>query len=371
MLLPLVAGAQIPTGGTVLFTESFDDNNFGDRGWYNCGGGECNGKGTINNSVFVAGGGAFECNWCSGGGCRSCTGDRPSRMAFTATETIYVSFWMKTSADWIGADPDEFHPHIFQVMSDLDASAGSNAANFLNTYIEFTDGYPLIALQDALNVWDDCIQRPGSPSPPSIGVVRNAANQFGCPTPGPNSTEGEAKISFDAFWLNAGSATSNDDNPDLEDRSVATCNAILGRYEGTRPFDPGEDFVDCYIDGIWVSQRQWYATTQAFASAAPYDKTDWHFIEVYMEMNTISGGIGQTDGKIRYLFDGEVLITSDDILFRTNTNATLKWDKFIISPFIGSGSGADQELFWDELTVATAKPDGSLTGGSLTGGSLQ
>ncbi|MBW2529518.1 MAG: hypothetical protein JRI23_35400, partial [Deltaproteobacteria bacterium] len=91
-------------------------------------------------------------------------------------------------------------------------------------------------------------------------------------------------------------------------------------------------------------------------SSSPRYKGDWQFVEVYFEMNSVTGGVGQRDGKIRWVQDGEVLISCDDVLLRTNEHATLAFDQFAMLPYIGPGSPVAQSFYVDELTVATARP---------------
>ena len=141
-----------------------------------------------------------------------------------------------------------------------------------------------------------------------------------------------------------------------EDRSVCSCNgpklAPCSNPAGTR---------DCFSTGggnYW-SSRAWRRDGAFTDSPGDYDKTEWHFVEAYFEMNSINGGVAQTDGKIRWVQDGEVLITCDEVLMRTNTHANLAFDQFAMLPYIGppgSPSAQPQSFFVDELTVATARP---------------
>ena len=73
-------------------------------------------------------------------------------------------------------------------------------------------------------------------------------------------------------------------------------------------------------------------------------------------MNSIQGGVGVADGKIRWVQDGQTLISSDSILFRTAANATMAFNQFAMLPYIGDTSPVDQHMYVDELTVATARP---------------
>src|SRR5687768_11965769 len=74
--------------GEVLFTEPFDDADFEARGWYD------GAAGTIVADSHD-GNGAFECVFEEGAtGCRD---GKPARHAIAETETVYLSYWFKTS----------------------------------------------------------------------------------------------------------------------------------------------------------------------------------------------------------------------------------------------------------------------------------
>jgi hypothetical protein len=91
--------------------------------------------------------------------------------------------------------------------------------------------------------------------------------------------------------------------------------------------------------------------------AGPYYKNDWHFIETYFELNTIEAGKGIPNGKIRYWYDGQLLISSDSILMRTAAHPDMMFDQLFYGPYIGVGSPVDQTWWVDDLTLA----DGILT----------
>jgi len=44
------------------------------------------------------------------------------------------------------------------------------------------------------------------------------------------------------------------------------------------------------------------------------------------------------------------------VLLRTGTNASMKFDKLVIAPYIGDGSPVTQSLWIDSLTVGTGRP---------------
>jgi hypothetical protein len=171
-------------------------------------------------------------------------------------------------------------------------------------------GVPMLALQDSLNVDPNCI-------------LRNDDSFVGC---------------------NGDFAT----YPFTEMRSVCSCNGLIGDV----------DVRDCFNSGTyWYSARAWNADQPWFTDAAgPNYKGDWHHVEAYFEMNSIQGGAGVPDGRIRWWHDGATIISSDAILFRTAANATIRFDQFLMLPYIGDGSPVAQSFWVDDLSVWTAPP---------------
>ena len=138
-----------------------------------------------------------------------------------------------------------------------------------------------------------------------------------------------------------------------ENRSVAACNGIMGGY----------DRSDCfyYGSGYYYSARVWDVDTVYFTDEQGSNyKNDWHHVEAYFRMNSISGGRGITDGKIRYWYDSQLLISYDNILMRTAQFPDLKFNQFLIAPYIGDGSPVEQIMWIDELTVATSPPPSAI-----------
>jgi hypothetical protein len=76
-------------------------------------------------------------------------------------------------------------------------------------------------------------------------------------------------------------------------------------------------------------------------------------VETYFALNSIAGRVGQVDGKLRMWIDGELVISSDRILLRTGAQPTLRFSQFLMHPYIGNGSPAQQSFWVDELKVGT------------------
>jgi len=62
------------------------------------------------------------------------------------------------------------------------------------------------------------------------------------------------------------------------------------------------------------------------------------------------------DGIVRYWFDGQLVIEHTDVLLRTGAHPNMKFNQFMIAPYIGDGSPVDQTMWVDDLTVATGRP---------------
>ncbi len=290
------------TGGTVRFTETFEDADFASRGWYD------GSNGALSTTEHIAGSSAsFACLFEVGAS--SCRDGKPARHLIPPSETAYLSFWIKHSDNWVGSGL-AYHPHLFHFTTTEDSDWIGPSATHLTTYIESPQGRPMLALQDSLNVDTACI-------------LRNDDAFIGC--------GGDfATYPFD------------------ENRSVCACNGLVGYLEGRDCFDAGS---------TWYSARSWRSATPYFTDdPGPTYKGDWHFIEAYFEMNSIAAGVGVADGRIRYWYDGELLINSDNILMRTAAHPDQAFSQFLFLPHIGPGSPVEQTFWVDDLTVATAPP---------------
>jgi hypothetical protein len=222
------------------------------------------------------------------------------RHLFTATPTVYVSFWVKYSSNWVGS-ARPYHPHEFLILSDLDGDFDGPSLNWLTVYIEHNyqnGGIPRLAVQDnkAINTSF------GTPPVNLVGVTEN--------------------------------------------RSTGGCNGIL---ELNMP-------SECYNAPPWYNDKQLSAPQVWFkpTAGAGY-KNDWNHVEAYFQMNSVVGGIGVADGVMQYWFNGTLVIDRHDILFRTGARPTIRFHQFLIAAYIGDGSPVDQYIWVDDLTIATGK----------------
>jgi hypothetical protein len=217
------------------------------------------------------------------------------RKKFSETEQIYVSFFIKHSSSWTGSNKS-YHPHEFYILTNLDGDWTGPAYSHLTAYIEENEGEPLISIQDGKNIDES-----------NIGV--NLTNV-------------------------------------TEQRSVAGCNGD----------SDGHGNGECYsVGSVHYNGKEWRAGSIYFQHVLGlYYKNDWHFIEAYIKLNSISGGKGLADGVIQYWYDGNLIIDHSDVVLRTGQYPDMKFNQFIIAPWIGDGSPVDQTFWIDELTVATA-----------------
>jgi hypothetical protein len=129
-----------------------------------------------------------------------------------------------------------------------------------------------------------------------------------------------------------------------EERSVAACNGLHGDL----------DRRDCFPTDAthWYSSRSWFAEPDA----SLYDGS-WHRVSVLFRLNSVSDGVGNVDGAVRYWLDGELIISSDRILYRTGANADMLFNQILIAPYIGDGSPKRQTMWVDDLVISGERGD--------------
>ncbi|MBL8922608.1 MAG: hypothetical protein JNJ54_27400 [Myxococcaceae bacterium] len=296
------AASDIPAG-TVLFSEAFDDANFAARGWYDGPGGTI----TTTNVSPNGGAGAFECSFAMAA--TGCAGGKPARHRITPSERVYVRMMIRFSPNWVGSGR-AYHPHMFHFTTNKDTDFVGPANSRLTLYIEVVGGRPMLALQDSRNVDPAC-------------VLRNNDTFVGC------------NGNFMTY-------------PFTENRSVAACNGLAGDVDGR----------DCFSTGTntWYSARSWDTAQPWFTDTpGPRFKGDWHRLEAYFQLNTIQQGRGVPDGRLRLRLDGQTVVTSDRVLFRTNQHPDMQFTQFLMLPYIGDGSPVVQQFQVDQLVVATGE----------------
>ena len=176
------------------------------------------------------------------------------RKKFTETESLYVRYYVKYSTNWEGSNRG-YHPHEFYILTNYENDYSGPAYTHLTIYIEQTEGEPKIELQDGRNIDLD-----------NIGVDLTGVT---------------------------------------ENRAVAGCNGDGdGHGEG-----------NCYFyGGVQRNEKLFPVGFIAFSDEpGQYYKADWHMIETYVQLNSVSNGIGIPDGHIKYWFDGDLLIDFEDV----------------------------------------------------------
>jgi hypothetical protein len=131
-----------PTG-QVLLAEGFDDTQFAGRGWY-----DFATTPAVTTADKRSGAGALQLQWSAGS---TSPPMRVMRKLFTATDRLYVSYWVKYSTNYVGSGK-AYHPHEFNVLSSQDQDWDGLTFNYLNTYIEQNyqnGGIPRLAIQDS------------------------------------------------------------------------------------------------------------------------------------------------------------------------------------------------------------------------------
>lgn len=282
-----------PPNATLLLEEDFEDANLASRGWYD------NTSVLLSTTERVTGSNSSaEYRFLQGA--TGPTSGGAQRHKLTPTNSLYVSYYVKYSANWVGSGKP-YHPHEFYVLSTLDGDYDGPARNWMTVYIEHNyqnGGRPRLSMQDNKAI---------------------------------NTTSG-------ALPNNLVSVT--------EDRSTGGCNGVT----------ESNIVWECYSAGsTWYNSKQLTGPVAFQPTAGAGYKADWNRVEAYFQLNSIVNGIGQPDGKMQYWFNGTLVIDRQDILYRTGARANLQFSQFIIAPYIGDGSPQQQSMFVDNLEIATAR----------------
>jgi hypothetical protein len=279
-----------------LFQENFADGAFAARGWYDAP------NMPVTTAQHVDGATAALELHLAPGAVQAPWGPA-TRHQFQPTPTLYISYWVKYSSNWVGSGSQD-HPHEFYVLSNQDGQYAALANDWLTTYIEtnFVNGAgtPRISVQDNLAI--------------NRGMGTTPLNLIGV----------------------------------TENRSVSGCNGLA----------EANVVWDCYGSGTYNDKqfnRGGTPVFQAQPGAAGY-KGNWNHVEVYLQMNSIVNGVAVPDGVLQYWFNGGLVINRHDVMLRTGARANLAFAQFVIGPYIGVGSPADQYMWIDNLTLATKHP---------------
>jgi hypothetical protein len=243
----------------------------------------------ITSAEKVEGGSSCLWDWRQG---NQSPNGRGARVHLDETDNVTLSFYIKHSDNWRWTGTN-FHPHEFHFVTTENHEFVGPAYTHLTFYIEVVDGVPVVAIQDGANV--------------------------------DNSRIGQNLVDV------------------TENRSVAGGNGDSdGHGEG-----------DYYLNGgvHWNGKR--WDPGQIYFSPVEGDfyRGDWHHIKARFKLNTVVDGVGQRDGILQYWYDGRILMDHDDVVYRTGRFPDMLINQFLMTPYIGAGAKADQQIWVDELMI--------------------
>lgn len=280
-------------GGRLLFEESFEDANLSSRGWYD------NTSVLLSTAEHVAGS-ASSAQYRFPAAATTPTHGSGQRHKFEATASVYVSYYLKYSANWVGSGRS-YHPHELYILTNLDGDYAGPANTYMTAYLEHNyqnGGLPRLAIQDNKSINTSQGSLPNN----LVGVTEN--------------------------------------------RSTGGCNGIVETNVQT----------ECYFNGsYWYNLKQVKGPVVFAPGPGPGYKNDWHFVEAFFRLNTVAGGVAQHDGVMQYWANGVLLIDRHDIQYRTANRPEMRFNQLLIGPYIGDGSPVDQSMFIDDLRVATER----------------
>lgn len=290
LAIPLLIFCTSLFSQELLFVEMFDDDQVESRRWYD------NTCVVISKKEHIPGStGSAEFHWAKGATAPESGG--AMRKLFTPSDAVYVDFWVKYSSGYIGSD-QPYHPHEFLLLTTENDSFAGPAFTHLTAYIEQQEGTPMLALQDGMNI--------------DLSKLGTDLNNI------------------------------------TENRAVCGCN-------GNRP-EEKTALIDCYKagQGVYWNGKAWKADRIYFQNTpGPYDQTQWHHVTVFFRLNSLADNKAIPDGILRYWYDDHLIIERTNVVFRTARHPAMKFNQFIIAPWIGDGSPVDQTFWIDNLIVST------------------
>jgi hypothetical protein len=290
-------GISVPAPA-VLFDEFFVNSSLSGRGWYD------NTAPVLTSSEYVSGpsaNGTLSAQFAFNSGATSAVQGAAMRKLFTAGNSVFMSYQVKYSTNWVGSNR-AYHPHEFHVLSSMDGNFDGPSNNWLGIYVEQNyqnGGRPRIAMQD------------------------NKAINTAMGTPSTN--------------LNLTLLT--------ESRSVSGCN---GQLESGMT-------IECFTLAPWYNLKQLLGPVTFSPTAGAGYKNNWNQVEAYFKMNTVVNGFAQANGIMQYWFNGTLILERRDVTFRTAARPTLQFRQFVIAPYIGDGSPVAQTMWVDNIRVATGR----------------
>ncbi|MGH7532292.1 MAG: fibronectin type III domain-containing protein, partial [Gemmatimonadales bacterium] len=133
-------------GGAVLLQEGFEDGSLASRGWYD------NTALAVTSAQHHDGSSALEAHFLAGA--TTPTWGGAARHLFTPSNSVYLSYWVKYSPNWVGSGAI-YHPHEFLFLTTEDGAYVGPSSTHLTTYVEHNyqnGGIPVLDMQDGSNI---------------------------------------------------------------------------------------------------------------------------------------------------------------------------------------------------------------------------
>lgn len=220
------------------------------------------------------------------------------RIKFVAVTQLYIEFWARYSTNWVGSGQTA-QPHEWQFLTNLDGDFQGPANSHLSMLIEH-------------NYQSGLVGRVGAQDHDNIDQ----------------------------------SEIGNDITGTTELRGAHGCNGFLETtHTGSDCFDQG--------GGDFTNARRWDDSGVTISDA---NKDNWNKIGVFIKLNSISGGIGQEDGEIKYWLNGSSVMNHQGVVIRTGEHANMKFDQLLLLPFIGAGAPVTQSVWFDDLIIQDREP---------------
>jgi len=292
----------IPTKGTSLFSESFEDDSWTSRSWYD---------GTTSTGTEAGGysGNALKWTWASSA--TQPTGFSAIRNNLSAeTDEFLIEYYVKYDTGWQGSG-QAYHPHLIHVLSSDDTAyqgfAGSNSNLYFEALADTSSpytNYPQIAHQDMMRV---------------------------------NDTEGTPPQDLTSV---------------TEARSANQCNTPYA--------ETGATSGSCYSSGGWYSANTWKSSSVSIPA------NTWTKITSYIKLNTFTSGTANFDGIMRLWVDEDLAIESESVLYAAGEYEGATWDKIALAPYIGDGAPVSESMWIDELGVWAVNESADTTDPTVT-----
>ena len=159
----------------VLFSESYEDGDLHERGWYD------GRKFKITKKDSYSGKGCIEYHWEDKG--TTPESSSGSRRLFEPTEVVYLRFYMRLSEGW-GWSGRSYHPHMIDFLTTENSEYHGPAASHLTICVEPVNGKLRLAAAD--------IQNKNAPHGPTQGELKGGYNG--------KSYESKEALFDDAEW---------------------------------------------------------------------------------------------------------------------------------------------------------------------------